>query len=446
MRSRTGIAATAMILLVAACGNAGSSKSSNTQAPPVSGGPQTTVSAADLTKNVPVHAPGVTSSEIKVASITSKTNNLTGSYAPLVDGIKAYFAMVNSTGGIYGRKLVVAYDHDDQFGQNRQTVQQSLSQDSAFATFIATTLFTGADLLARAKQPVFMWNINPEFAGHPTFFANEGALCFTCPGHGAPALAKELGATKVGVLAYGIAQQSKDCAQGIKSSFDTYPTATVAYYDTSLGYAQPLTAQVTQMKEKGVQLVLTCFDLQESFTLGKEMQKQGMHAVQQLPNGYDADFVKQNGAALQGSIVSPQFTALENEPQIPEIKSLYEWAGKTGVQVRELTAVGWQLAAELYEGLKGVGPNFSQAGVVSYLNTLTHWTDNGFIQPLDWTKYHQDPTNNPAVRPALQCGNSVEVENGTFVPVFGKPGKPWVCFNANDPTVNNPQYVSFVGT
>jgi len=445
MRARVGIVASAMVLLVAACGNAGSSKTSDTEAPPV-GGPTSTVSAADLQKNVPVNAPGVTSSEIKVASITAKTNNLTGSYAPLVDGIKTYFAMVNSTGGIYGRKLVVSADRNDQFGQNRQTVQQSLAQDNAFATFIATTLFTGADLLARAKQPVFMWNINPEFAGHPTFFANEGALCFTCAGHPAPWEAKALGATKVGILAYGIAQQSKDCAEGLKNSFQTYPTAQVAFFDDSLGYAQQLGSQVTQMKQKGVQFVLTCFDLQESFTLGKEMQKQGMNAVQSLPNGYDPDFVAQNGPSLEGDLVPPQFVALENTPRIPEIQRLYEWAGKTGVQVRELTAVGWQLAAELYEGLKGAGPNFSQAGVVNYLNTLTHWTDNGFIQPLDWTKYHQDPTNNPAVRPPLECANYVKVEGGKFVPALGKPGKPWVCFNRTDPTVDNPQYTSFVGT
>jgi hypothetical protein len=354
--------------------------------------------------------------------------------------------MVNANGGIYGRKLVVGADRDDQFGQNRETVQQSLAQDNAFATFIATTLFTGADLLARAKQPVFMWNINPEFAGHPTFFANEGALCIKCAGHGGPWLAKQLGATKIGVLAYGIAQQSKDCAKGAQMSYAQYPTAKIVYFDDSLGYAQPLTAQVTQMKEKGVQYVATCFDLQESFTLAKEMQKQGLKAVQSLPNGYDPDFVAQNASVLEGSIVTPQFTALENTPRIPEIQKLYEWAGKTGVQVRELTAVGWQLAAEFYEGLKGAGPQFTQASMVNYLNTLTHWSDNGFLQPLDWTKDHQDPTNNPAVRGENECGNFVRVENGKFVPVFGEPGKPWVCIKRTDPTVDHPVRVSFVGT
>jgi len=431
-----------MVVAVAACGNAGSSKSSDTSTPPATG-PNTTFSAADLTKNLPVTAPGVTSTEIKVASITAKTNNLTGSYGALVDGIKAYFAMVNANGGIYGRHLVVAYDRDDQFGQNRPTVQQSLAQDKAFATFSATTLFTGADLLAKAKQPVFMWNINPEFSGKPTFFANEGALCFTCAAHVLPWLAQQLGATKVGVLAYGIAQKSKDCATGIKNSFAKYPTAQVAYSDVSLGYAQALGPQVAAMKAKGVTFVMTCVDLQEAFTLAKEMQKQGMKAVQSLPEGYDPDFVSKNAALLEGSIVSPQFVALENTPQIPEIQKLFEWAGKTNVQVHELTAVGWQLAAEFYTGLVGAGPQFSQASVVAYLNTLTNFTDNGFIQPLNWTKYHQDPTNNPAVRPDTECGNFVKIENGKFVPVYGEPGKPWVCFKRTDPKID-PTRVSYV--
>src|ERR1700719_4989539 len=109
MPARCVVAGLAMVLLVGACGNAGSSKTSDTIAPPING-PTTTVSPADLKKNLPVNAPGVASTEIKVASITAKTNNLTGSYAPLVDGSKAYFAMVNANGGIHGRQLGISSD------------------------------------------------------------------------------------------------------------------------------------------------------------------------------------------------------------------------------------------------------------------------------------------------------------------------------------------------
>jgi hypothetical protein len=116
------------------------------------------------------------------------------------------------------------------------------------------------------------------------------------------------------------------------------------------------------------------------------------------------------------------------------------------VKVSELTAVGWQIASEFYTGLRGAGPEFSQAKVVQYLNTLTHYTDNGFLQPLDWTKGHIDPIKHPEARAAEECANFVKVENGKFVPVFGQPGKPWVCFGRDDPTVDNPTYKSFVGT
>ena len=244
MRARSLVMGLAIVLIAAACGNSGSSKESSDTTVPA-GGPTSTASAADLKKNVPVDAPGVTDTEIDVATIVTKTNNPTGaSYGPLVDGIKAYFEMINETnGGIYGRKLVVKYDHDDGFN-NQQVVKASLAQDKAFATFIADALFTGAPDLARAKQPTFVWNINPEFAGHPTFFANAPAICFTCAIHGHPYIAKSSAPRRSASSRTASPQQSKDCAAGIKNSFAKYPTAKVEFFDDSLGYAQPLGAQV----------------------------------------------------------------------------------------------------------------------------------------------------------------------------------------------------------
>jgi len=445
MRLRIVATCAVIALLAAACGNAGSSKATDTTAPSGSTGSGSTTPNTDLTTNVHVDAPGVTDTEIHVASVTTNSNNPTGSYAPFTDGVKAYFEMVNSKGGIYGRKLKLTSERDDQLGSNRQQVQASLSQDNAFATFIATVLFTGADLLAQANQPVFMWNINKEFTGHPTFFANDAALCFTCAGHATPWLAKQLGATKVGILAYTV-DQSKDCATGIKASFAKYPTAKIVTDDESLAFAQQLGPQVTKMKQEGVQLVLTCVDLQESFTLAKEMQKQGLNAVQSLPNGYDQDFVAKNADLLNGSIVVPQFTAFEQTPQIQEIKDLFKWSDKIGVKVKELTAVGWQVASQLYTGLVGAGPHFTQAKVVSYLNTLTHYTDNGFLAPLNWTTGHIDPVAHPEVRGKEECANYVKIINGKFVPQYTEPDKPWVCFTTSDPTVDHPIHRSFVGT
>src|SRR6266542_5994180 len=77
-----------------------------------------------------VDQPGVNDTEIRVGGVVSKTNPLGGDYASAFDGVKAYFNMVNSSKdkGIYGRKLKLTSERDDQLGNNRQAVQGLLSQ------------------------------------------------------------------------------------------------------------------------------------------------------------------------------------------------------------------------------------------------------------------------------------------------------------------------------
>src|SRR4249920_2949419 len=72
-----------------------------------------------------VDQPGVTDTEIRVGGVVSKTNPLGGDYASAFDGVKAYFNMVNSSKekGIYGRKLRLTYERDDQDGKGHKEVQ-----------------------------------------------------------------------------------------------------------------------------------------------------------------------------------------------------------------------------------------------------------------------------------------------------------------------------------
>ncbi len=432
----------AVALLVAACGNSSSSGKSASTIPKNTGN-STGTTFGDLSKNVPVNAKGVTSTEIDTNAVITLTNNPTGSFGPLADGVRAYFEMINEGGGIYGRQLKLIKVHDDQLGNNATAARAALN-DNAFATFGATNLFTGATVLAQANQPTFIWNINPQFAGHNNFFANTGAVCFTCANHFMPFIAKQLGATKIGIIAYGVSQESKDCSTGLQSAIKTHlPGAQVVFVDDSLPFAAPLAADVTQMKNKGVTLIGTCIDFNESAVLGKEMLRQGMKAVQVQPNGYDADFVAKNAAALENSIVFTQFVPFEKRPEFPEVTKLKQWAQKINVPVRELTAYGWILADELVTGLKLAGPEFSQQKVIDALNGLKSWSDNGFNPPVDWTTQHNDPAKDPSALSPLDCASYVQVKNGKFVPVYDQPNKPFVCFPRSQVGVDNPQYVNF---
>ena len=98
--SRILAACAAIGLLVAACGNAGSSKPVSTPTTRPGAAPITEVSGAQLQKNIPLTGvQGVTNSQIDVAVITAGTNPLAGDYSTFVNGIQAYFNMVNADGG-----------------------------------------------------------------------------------------------------------------------------------------------------------------------------------------------------------------------------------------------------------------------------------------------------------------------------------------------------------
>jgi ABC-type branched-subunit amino acid transport system substrate-binding protein len=438
---------TVLVVAAAACGNSKSQTTASTTQP--GGSTQTTGSASDLTKHVPVTAKGVTDTTITVDTIASKSNPLHGHYAEIADGMQAYFNMLNSTGGIYGRKLVIGKQRDDVAGlQNLPQVQSALATDNAFATFIATLQFTGAAALQAANQPTFGWNINAEYGDRNALFGNESALCngASCTGITGSWLAKKANVTKVGVLAYGVNQSSIDCGKGTVNSFNKYKVAQVAFHDFSIQFAQPdLSAQVAQMKAKGVQMVFTCMDSDETLVLAKEMKKQGLNAIQELPNGYDRAFIKANAAYYEGSYVIPQFTALEWQPQLPEIKLFEKWMAAEHKTIYEISVIGWIAAYQFVLGLKLAGPDFSQAKVIAGLNTQTDVTVGGLIPKIDWaTNGHTDPVKHPESRNPIECSNFLKIENGTFVPVFATAAKPYVCINDATTTVpENPPTVSF---
>jgi ABC-type branched-subunit amino acid transport system substrate-binding protein len=453
MRARPLLASAVLLaLLAAACGNSKSQSGTSSTTKAVGNTPQTTASSADLTKNVPrPGVPGVTDTTIRVAVITAKTNPIGGRYHEYIDGIKAYFKMINDAGGIYGRKLVIASDRDDVVGlQNVQQTTASLADDNAFAMFEATQQLTGADMLAKAHEPTFIWNIDPEMAStatsdHSNIFGSNAAICFKCPGPLLPWLAEKNGFTKVGILAYGVSAESKLCASGTRDAYQKYTNGKVqvAFFDDSLQFAADVSADVAQMKAKGVQFISTCTDTNEVIKIQKEVKKDGFNAVQSLPNAYDHDFLKQNGALFEGSFVEPLYAPWETNPQSAETKLYLQDIKAITNDPVELTEFGWINALQFVTALKGAGPEFTQQKVIDYLNTLTAFNANGLILPINWKTGHTDPQTHPEVRSSMQCQPILKITGGQFVPFNGPPDKPFTCLDVNKDATQTPTYNSY---
>lgn len=416
------VTACALVLVATACGNESSTPEK---------------SSGDGSGSGPtVDQPGVTKDTIRVAGVASITNTLNAPYGDVFKGVKAYFAKVNSTGGVYGRKLELVNQRDDQMFNNLKEVQGLLSEDDAFAAAGILTIFdfSGASELAKNGIPAFGVNYNADW-NHSNLFSNAGALCLGCTGVELPWIAKQLGRKSIGILTYGTVDSSKRCGEGIKQSFEEFPTAKVGYYSDGHGFGDvDYSVDVQKMKDAGVDLVTTCMDNNAVLALQKEARAQKLDAIQYLPNGYDQAFMDANSEFFQGSIVRVPFIPFETTPKPAGLTDYLKWMDKQGDPPNEYTTYGWINGAQLVEGLKGAGPNFTQAKVVAALNKLTNDTGGGLLPGIDWTTQHTE------THPPLSCAAFVKVEGKKFVLTFVPKEKVFLCFPDKATLSTKPTY------
>jgi ABC-type branched-subunit amino acid transport system substrate-binding protein len=424
--------AVVLALAAGACSNAKDTGSS-----------PTTVSSTGSTapsngKFAAVNQPGVSADAINVGGVASKTNPLGGNYADAFVGAQAYFDMINSQGGVYGRQLKITEQRDDALSNNKAEVDALIADQNIFAILpVASLLFTGGNDIAKSGIPTFGWNINQEWSGtaadpRSNMFGQTGSFNdITAPEAFMPViwLAQHLKATKLGVLAYTV-DQSKDCATGIKNAVATYgPKAGVkiGFIDQALAFGTTdMSSQVSKMKEAGVGFVTTCMDTNGVVTLAKEMKKQQLDAKQYLPNGYDDEFVKQYGDLFEGSIVRTDFTAwqLPEKEQPAGLKDFLKWM--KGKNLNENAMAGWLNAALFVKGLQDAGQDFTRQKVIDAINKETAFNAGGAIHPVDWTKAHTQDTD-----PGKGCDFKSTIKNSQFVPNFSEPGKPFNCVIVN---------------
>ena len=434
-RRRTVAVAVTLVLVfaVAACGNSSSESKPTTTTAGNDGGSD---GGGDTTlpgEKVAVDAPGVTDDEIKVGGVASVDNPLGGKYGDSFAGVKAYFDMINASGGIYGRELKLVSEHDDKAFNNSTEVEALLTEDIFAVLPVATLLFTGAQKLVDEGIPTFGWIINPEWEGSAenpkaNLFGQTGSfLCFDCASPGLPWLVGQAKAKKVGLLGYSV-PQSAGCVDGVKNSFDEYGDrvgAEIAFVDQSLQFAQKdLSVQVSKMKDAGVDFVATCMDTGGVITLAKEMKKQRLDAVQSLPNAYDQDFLDEYGDLFEGSYVRTDFTTFElpEDEQPPGLKTFLEKMDEAGVTPTENAIVGWLNADLFVTGLKKAGPAFDQQKLIDAVNSITDYTADGIVYPVDWTKAHTETNDEDH-----NCQFFSVIRDSEFVPEYTKPGKPFVC-------------------
>jgi branched-chain amino acid transport system substrate-binding protein len=388
-------------------------------------------------------APGVTSTQIDVGSIANVSGPLSSDFAPIVNGVQAYFSMVNAEGGVAGRKIKLAYQNDDQGSSTTDlTVAQKLvEQDHVFAVVgVGTPFFGAAGYLAQQGTPTFGYMVSTDWADKPTLFGTYGSvLSFGTAAPGEAYLAKQLGASSVAVLAYGVPQSAAACeaaATGMRAL-----GVNVSFTDFTFPFGSDPTADVLQMKSHGVDMMLTCFDANGNVAFARSIAQNGLAIHQLWQNGYDRGTLQQYSSVMQDVYFGVQHVPFEAALALPGaypgldtyIKEMQKYQPASTYD--EVAMDGWISAALFVSGLRAVGRNLTQAKLVAAINAETAFTGGGLTTPVDWTTAHSShvPPRTP------YCGASVHVVNDQFVPTVA-PGshQVFLCFDPGSTTVVAP--------
>lgn len=380
---------------------------------------------------------GVTATSITVGSIASLSGPVPADFSPIVQGVEAYFDMVNAEGGVFGRKIDLAYKLDDASDptEDLARAQQLVQQDHVFAVVgVATPVFTAASFLVANDVPTFGYAISPSWSTGDNLFGAEGSYVdFSTPGPEPAFVAQQVGAQRVGLISYGNVQESNAACNGFAGVLQRYHI-TVADNLSVAAPAISLAAQVIRMKADGVQFVLSCMDLSGNVLLAQALRQQQMSVTQYWLNGYDESAVKQYASLMQGVYFLVPHTPFELTPaELPRYPGMQLYLREMaryfpGVEPSEVSLAGWINATTFVTGLKALGPHVTptRSGLIAAINSLVNYTADGLVSPITWRNEHD--ANGP-----YDCNVDLQVRDGRFVPIFGSKPSVFTCFRYPEP-------------
>ena len=398
--------------------------------------------ASASVKALPGDTTGVSSKRVVVGALVSQTGPLPALFAPIVTGARAYLDMVNARGGVAGRRIDLATVLDDQSSPSIDSSQARtlVDEDHVFAVLpVATASFTGGKFLAAHHVPTFGLNVNPQWMDGPSLFGNNGSyISFTSSAIVQPAfLAQQRHAHAVAVLAYNIAQSQQGC-RGMVNGLRKYHVP-VAYEDLSIpAPASDLHADVTRMKQAGVDMVVSCMDLGGDVLMSNTMRATGMTGVTQLwETGYNEHTIRLYTKAMQGVYFTEPSVPFEVTRLHPGVypgmdlflKTLKRTFPRT--MPSETALAGWTSAALFVQGLRMVGRHLTRSRLVHAINTIKSFSAGTILAPVDWRTAHT--SSGP-----LNCSAFVQARGTRFVPVYGTPKSVFSCFKTPAPPTTKP--------
>jgi ABC-type branched-subunit amino acid transport system substrate-binding protein len=397
----------------------------------------TVAEAKESIKTVKVKEAGtrreVTKDSVKLGFIWPGTGVAAPDFEDSAKACQARVDAQNAKGGVNGRKIQLEAVDDMSGGGNLTAAQDLVQNRHVFAVVNNSPFaFVSYRYLQGAGVPLIGIGSDGTYYGAK---GNENII--SALGNAAPVtgltydydtnLAKQLGATKIGSVAFGVAPPSLASAEAVQQYAAPASGLEPVYLNTSVDFATTDVGPIVLgLKNSGADAVYLPLVSNTDLLIAQGLQQNGvpMKAVL-MEGGYGQATLNSpiaktlNSSDIVSQIYKP--VELKNDPAVKQFTSdLEKYAGITGVpDVGAYTGyIGCDLAIT---GLQRAGKNPTRQGFIDGLHNLGAYKPADLTcQPIDLSlkNFGKTPTTGCQYYLTFKHGKFVVMNNGK--PYFGK--------------------------
>lgn len=333
--------------------------------------------------------PGISPKEIKVASIVTDSGPLPGATEGSYRGAAAYFAMVNSQGGVCGRKLTLVKG-DDGLDPARAR-GEFLRLEPQVAGFVGSYGVADSgliDLIEKTKVPWVALTVDPSGRRLPSVFP-KGSDDTVSTGPFAW-LRKQFPNAKKAALLYadvgGVSTNIDGQVKALqKEGFE------LVQPPTAVGVADPdYTGQVRNLQDSGAELVyLFAFEVNMHVRFNRSMRQQNYEPPVKLANiafnDRFSELLKTEGDGWINHNTYLPFLDPGEKAKSTAVNDFLTWNQRVfpGQQMDLFNVSGWGHAAYFVEALRTLGGNVTRDSLLKALDQVPKYNDGGIGIDID---------------------------------------------------------------
>lgn len=377
-------------LIGTACGSSSGKTASSTSGSTAQTAPLKASWPEPQSGNGGATATGVTANSIQLGVMISSSGPLPGATTNQQRGAAAYYAYINSLGGVYGRTLKQTTG-DDGFDTSKAQAACAAMIPKVFA--IVGSLSSGdAGCYPQVASSGVLWvgdYLDPQFYALPNAF-NPGASSSQQIATGPFAIwQKEFPAVKKVAILYenvpGL--QAGDLASAKAMTQDGYDVV----YNASFSPTDPnLTNYVIRMRDKGAQGVyLYAVDVTAGSRMASTMAQQGWNPPLKVDySSYNASWHQlagQGAAGWEAFLSWLPFLDTKALTSHPGGALFLQWFRKLYPKqpLDQFAVSGWSQAQYFVQALIAAGPEPTRAKLIQQLRAIKSFDANGLIAPTD---------------------------------------------------------------